>query len=98
VSWAVLRTKVYAPWVANCFPQALAAQRLLKRRNIASTVYFGAVLRAPEEALAAGASEIGAFAAHAWVRCGEAFVTGGDVQHLYEPMVWFAEDNPATVR
>lgn len=91
VSRAVVGVKNYTPWVSNCFPQALAAQRLLDAEDVDCTVYFGAVLRAPQEALAAGAPEVGAFAAHAWVRCGNHYVTGGDVRHLYEPMVWFSQ-------
>lgn len=55
------------PWQSVCLPQAVAGQWMLKRRRIAATLYLG-VAKAdakPEQ-----------LAAHAWLRCGEAVITG----------------------
>lgn len=66
IGWAIRTVSPYTPWISNCFPQALTAKYLLNRRGIVSTLYFGANFKAP-----------GAMAAHAWLRCGPLFVTGG---------------------
>ena len=46
--------------------RALAAQRLLCRRGLSSTLYLGCGM------------EEGKMVAHAWLRFGEMYVTGGD--------------------
>ena len=66
IGWAIRTVSPYTPWTSNCFPQALTAKYLLNRRGIATTLYFGAHFKAPGE-----------MAAHAWLRCGPLFVTGG---------------------
>lgn len=58
----------YAPWNANCFPQAIAAAALLKLYKIPYSIFFG--LRkdmVPSKSLAA----------HAWTMSGRVAVTGG---------------------
>ena len=55
------------PWKSECMVRALTAQYLLHRKNIASTLYFGVK-----------ADEQGKMTAHAWIRCGEYYVTGGN--------------------
>jgi len=57
VRWAVAASARRSPWRALCFEQGLAAQVMLRRRGIASTLYFGA--RRDD------ASEV---TAHVWVR------------------------------
>lgn len=54
------------PWKVKCFARALTAQKLLSEQGIHSTLYLG-VRR-----------EDYGHSAHAWLRCGHAFVTGGD--------------------
>ena len=54
------------PWRSDCFPQAIAANKLLQRYGIASTIHLG-VEKADESKLLA----------HAWLTCGEVVVTGG---------------------
>ncbi len=56
------------PWESRCLAQAMTAQRLLKRYGLKSTLYLGAG-RDPEDKTK--------MAAHAWVRCGTAYVCGG---------------------
>lgn len=66
VSWVVTTTSRYTPWESKCLVQAMTAQKLLKKYNIKSTLYLG-VRKLDNE-----------LKAHAWLRCGEYFVTGGD--------------------
>ena len=65
VAWAVSLMSRYTPWNSNCLAQAIAAKRLLRRQQVISTLYLG-VARKNE-----------GLEAHAWLRCGEFFVTGG---------------------
>jgi hypothetical protein len=55
------------PWPSRCLAQALAARAMLQRRGIRTTLVLG---------VAKGVE--GDFEAHAWLRCGEHVVTGGD--------------------
>lgn len=53
-------------WESKCLVRALTAQRLLKRKGIHSTLYLGC-----------GMNE-GKMVAHAWLRVGRMYVTGGN--------------------
>ncbi len=64
----VARISVNVPWESKCLVQAMAAQRLLKFYGIPSTLYLG-VGRDPKDNSAI---------AHAWVRCGENYICGGN--------------------
>lgn len=66
IAWAVQTASCYTPWKSNCLPGAIAAKHLLRRRGIASTLYLGAAFKARTE-----------LEAHAWLRCGSLYVTGG---------------------
>ena len=61
ITWAVQRVSGFTPWKSNCFPQAITAQYLLRRRGIPSTLYLGALLDGDK-----------GLKAHAWLRCGHA--------------------------
>ncbi len=52
-------------WESKCLVRALTAQTLLKKKGIHTTLYLGCKL------------ENGKMAAHAWIRCGKMYVTGG---------------------
>lgn len=54
-------------WESKCLVRALTAQRLLKQKGIASTMYLGC-----------GYDENGKMVAHAWLRVGKMYVTGGN--------------------
>lgn len=54
------------PWESKCLVRALTAQKLLKRKGIASTMYLGVK------------TEEGKMVAHAWLRVGKLYVTGGN--------------------
>lgn len=69
------------PWQSKCLVRALAAQRLLYRRGMSSTLYLGCGM------------EEGKMVAHAWLRCGEIYVTGGDGSS-YTTVARFCKDVP----
>jgi hypothetical protein len=66
VKWAISTASRYTPWKSNCLPQAITGKQMLQKRGLRSTLYFG-LLR----------DRKGEVAAHAWLRCGNMFVTGG---------------------
>lgn len=63
----VARVTTKAPWETKCLCRAWTAQYLLKKRHVHSTMYLGV-----------GKDETGKMVAHAWLRCGQVFVTGGN--------------------
>lgn len=72
------------PWESKCLVMALTAQYLLRHENIDSTLYLGV---ANESNLIKSFNEknkadvkVGKdkLVAHAWIRCGESYVTGGN--------------------
>lgn len=78
VAWAIHAVSPSTPWASNCFPQALTAKVLLRRRGIPTTLYLGAALGGP------------GLRAHAWLRCGPFFVTGGRSRTDYGTLVSYA--------
>lgn len=65
----------HVPWRSDCFPQTIAACRLIKRQGYSSTIHFG-IEKAGE----------GNIAGHAWLTCGETVVTGGEDLDRYTEM------------
>ena len=80
VAWAVARASRLTPWTSNCFPQAITAQFLLRRRGIATTLYLGAML-----------DDQDGMKAHAWLRCGRYVVTGRPGHRQYGVVATFAD-------
>lgn len=66
VSYAVDRICTRTAWESKCLVRALTAQKLLKRKKIHSTLYLGCAV------------ENGRMVAHAWLRVGKLYVTGGN--------------------
>lgn len=66
ISIMVYRASDNVPWTSKCLDQALAAKVMLARRGLATTVYIGVKN-----------DEQGQLAAHAWLRSGTVYVTGG---------------------
>ena len=54
------------PWEAKCLVRALTLKKLLSENNISSTIYLGVF------------KEDGKMKAHAWLRCGQLYLTGGN--------------------
>jgi len=65
IRWVISGMANHLPGETVCFPQGLAAQEMLRRRNIGTTLYFGATAKA-------GIS----LKSHVWVQDGEAAVIG----------------------
>jgi len=68
VSWAVAAAANNVPWRSDCFPQTIAASKLLQKYGYESTIHLG-VERVDDDALAG----------HAWLTSGEVVVTGRGV-------------------
>ena len=66
VSISVNRVCNHTKWESKCLVRALTAQTLLKKKGIHSTLYLGCGLTD------------GKMVAHAWLRVGKMYVTGGD--------------------
>jgi hypothetical protein len=65
VRWAVTAGARHGPGQSVCFPQAIAAHLLLRRRGAPSTIYYGVAKTAAGE-----------LEAHVWVRAGALAVVG----------------------
>jgi len=69
VGWAVRTAANFTPWNSTCLVQVLAAQRMLRKRAVSGVFYLGA-------ATGSNAIEGVALDAHAWLKCGDQFITG----------------------
>jgi hypothetical protein len=81
VGQAVCSAARYTPWESVCLPQAVAGQWMLKRRNIAGTLYLGV---AKDEAKAERLT------AHAWLRCGDMILTGREGHRRFTVVASFS--------
>ncbi len=66
VAKAIQVMSKYTFWESKCLVQAYAAKKMLRKRKQKTTVYLGV-----------SKNEKGDMIAHAWLRCGTFFVTGG---------------------
>lgn len=71
VSYSVDQVCSKTKWESKCLVRALTAQRLLAEKGIESTMYLGV-----------GYDENKKMIAHAWLRSGRMYVTGGDGRGL----------------
>ena len=60
------------PWESKCLVRALTAKKMLNRRKLPCTMYMGVTLQ-----------ENGEMVAHAWLRCGRKYVSGGNGSRQY---------------
>jgi len=60
------------PWQCKCLAQAMAAQSMLNRHSISGIVYIGVNKIA------------GDYKAHAWLKVGDSYLTGGDGFKAYQ--------------
>jgi hypothetical protein len=80
VAWAVRRTSCYTPWLSNCLAKAIAGRCMLRRRRIASTLYFGMIKGSDGE-----------LAAHAWLQSGGITLSGGSNLERYAIVAKFTD-------
>lgn len=80
VVWAIERTARQLPGETVCFPLGLAAQAMLRRRGISTTLYYGAATL-PERGLTA----------HVWVQDGDEGVVGHREAGSYHVLARYPE-------
>jgi hypothetical protein len=68
-------------WESQCMVKALAGMRMLKKRQIDSTIYFGT-----------GKDESGRMCAHAWLRSGAYYISGAEEKHRFTVVGKFAKN------
>ena len=78
ISWVVNLISSKTPWESKCLVQALTAQKMLKKRGISTTIYLGV------------RKDGNKMKAHAWLRCGKYYVTGGAIREQYNVVAKFA--------
>ena len=83
IGWAVRAASGAMPWESTCLVQVLAAQRLLAERLIPGAIYIGA---------AAGEGAGRDIDAHAWLMCGNDFITGQAGHQRYTVVATFVFD------
>lgn len=62
----VNRIAEHTPWESKCLVRAMTARKILEKKGISCTLYLGV------------GKEEDKMVAHAWLRCGPLYVTGGD--------------------
>ncbi|MGB1249838.1 MAG: lasso peptide biosynthesis B2 protein [Candidatus Promineifilaceae bacterium] len=67
------------PWNSNCLAQAITGKLMLRSRGVPSTLYMG--LR----------NEAAELKAHAWLRAGDMFVTGGVIASQYKVVTFYGK-------
>jgi hypothetical protein len=80
VSLAINLMSRYTFWESMCLVKAIAAMKMLEKRGIESTIYFGTAK-----------DEAGKLIAHAWLRSGSFFITGFDVMEKFTVVNKFAK-------
>jgi hypothetical protein len=75
VRWAILAAARYGPLQFVCFPQALAAHAMLRRRGIRSVMHYG-VRRSVDRRLRA----------HTWLEVDHRMLLGGESAILFAPI------------
>jgi hypothetical protein len=87
VRWAVRASARNGIGSALCFPQGIAAQVMLARRGVPSTLYYG-VANSPTRALEA----------HVWVRAGSLDVVGCEGADRFKLLVSFPREAASPAR
>jgi len=77
IEWSIDAVIRHVPLTFVCFPQSLAAYFMLRRRHIASRLYYGVMREADQ------------LKAHTWVKVGERTVVGGEVEPDFTVLATF---------
>ncbi|WP_310259037.1 lasso peptide biosynthesis B2 protein [Fictibacillus barbaricus] len=67
-------------WESQCMVKALAGMRMLNKRRIACTIYFGT-----------GRDQDGNMCAHAWLRSGSLYISGAEEMNRFTIVGKFAK-------
>ncbi|KMK75024.1 lasso peptide biosynthesis B2 protein [Alkalihalobacillus pseudalcaliphilus] len=81
ISWAIHIMSSYTFWESECLVKALAAMKMLERRQIESTLY-----------LATGKDEKGSLVAHAWLRSGSFYISGAEGKDQFTVIAKFSKE------
>jgi hypothetical protein len=81
IGWSIEAAAARTPWESACLAQALTGMLMLSRRGIHATLYLG---------VARDDIDPAAMTAHAWLRCGDALLTGAGGVERYAPISSFA--------
>lgn len=84
VRWAVQGIARRLPGRCTCLVMAIAARHMLARRGLSCTLYLGV----------SGAA--GGVTAHAWLRCGSLYVTGGEGRDGFAVVACFGHMPPGS--
>lgn len=84
VKWTVAAVCLRTPWESKCLVRALTAKKMLNRRGLPCTLYMG--VQPDRQA---------GMVAHAWLRCGSTFVTGGNGAGNYAVTTIFGDERPS---
>ncbi|MDF1655422.1 MAG: lasso peptide biosynthesis B2 protein [Coxiellaceae bacterium] len=71
VAKSIKAVAAVVPWQSKCLVQAMAAKQMLARRGVDTTLYLGVLKEGSD------------MKAHAWLRCGPLFITGGNGERTY---------------
>ena len=82
VKRSIQRTHSRFFWQNICLPQALAAMKMLHRRQVPAQIYFGSAYQEARKNLKA----------HAWVKAGTIFVSGKKGHQNYTVVSVFSHD------
>lgn len=77
---AIARVSAHTPWESKCLVQAIVGKILLRRLGLPNTLYLGV-----------GRDEKNAMIAHAWLRCGDVYVSGGAGREQFTVVGKFAD-------
>ncbi|MBT2679840.1 lasso peptide biosynthesis B2 protein [Bacillus sp. ISL-35] len=80
VSYAIHIMSKYTFWESECLVKAVAGMKMLKRRNIDSTLYLGIAKDAA-----------GKMIAHAWLRSGSFYISGSEGMEKFTIVGVFAK-------
>ncbi|OZU89263.1 stage V sporulation protein S [Virgibacillus indicus] len=80
ISQAIHIMSNYTFWESECLVKAIAAMKMLEKRNIESTLYLGTAKDAS-----------GKLIAHAWLRSGPFYITGAEVKEQFTVVSKFAK-------
>ena len=80
ISVAIHIMSRYTFWESQCLVKAIAAMKMLERRQIESTLYLGTAK-----------DDNGKLIAHAWLRSGPFYITGAEVMERFTVVSKFAK-------
>lgn len=79
IAWLINKLSHYTPWESKCFVKALAGQIMLKKRGIPCTLYLGMAKDKTDK-----------LSAHAWLRCGNSIILGGNERPGFTTVAYFS--------